>query len=163
HAVPGGEDGLMSETSRKPELTELLCFDIYAASRAVTAVYRHVLAELGLTYPQYLVLVVLWDKQTCTINGLRDLLHLDYGTLTPLLRRMESRGLLTRQRRGDDERSVQIELTDAGLELEPRARHVQGVVRQAVGLTYEQAATLQDTLRKVTESATDYAVGVGHD
>ena len=96
----------MSETTGQSELTELLCFDIYAASRAVTAVYRQVLAELHLTYPQYLVLVVLWREQSCTIKELGDALQLDYGTLTPLLRRMESNGLLTRQRRGDDERSV---------------------------------------------------------
>ena len=107
----------MSETSGPTELTELLCFDIYAASRAVTAVYRQVLAELELTYPQYLVLVVLWREQSCPVSELKDQLHLDYGTLTPLLRRMESHGLLTRHRRDDDERSVRVELTAPGGDL----------------------------------------------
>ena len=147
----------MSETSGPTELTELLCFDIYAASRAVTAVYRQVLAELELTYPQYLVLVVLWREQSCPVSELKDQLHLDYGTLTPLLRRMESHGLLTRHRRDDDERSVRVELTAAGLELEPRARHVQEQVRRAVGLTDEEALALQETLRRVTASTTAFA------
>ena len=150
----------MSESAGQPELTELLCFDIYAASRAVTAVYRQVLAELHLTYPQYLVLVVLWREQSCTIKELGDALQLDYGTLTPLLRRMESSGLLTRQRRGDDERSVKIELTVAGRDLESRAGHVQQAVRGAVGLTDGQARTLQRTLRRVTASAT-HSVSAG--
>jgi len=152
----------MSDGTGQSELTELLCFDIYAASRAVTAVYRQVLAQLHLTYPQYLVLVVLWREQSRTIRELGDALQLDYGTLTPLLRRMESNGLLTRQRRGDDERSVRVELTDAGRDLESRAGHVQQVVRGAVGLTDGQARTLQRTLRRVTAAATDsVAAGLG--
>jgi len=146
----------MTETVRQSDLTELLCFDIYAASRAVTAVYRQVLAELQLTYPQYLVLVVLWREHGCTIKELGEALQLDYGTLTPLLRRMQSNGLLTRQRRGDDERSVRIELTTAGRDLEQRAGHVQQVVRGAVGLTDAQARALQHSLRRVTGSATDF-------
>jgi len=149
----GGE---VSETGQS-DLTELLCFDIYAASRAVTAVYRQVLAELQLTYPQYLVLVVLWREESRTIKELADVLQLDYGTLTPLLRRMENNGLLTRRRRGDDERSVNIELTASGRELEQRAGHVQRVVRGAVGLTDTQARNLQRTLRRVSLSATSYA------
>lgn len=146
----------MSEGTSEADLTEMLCFDIYAASRAVTAVYRRVLADLGLTYPQYLVLVVLWRQRASTIKDLGDALQLDYGTLTPLLRRMEHSGLLTRERRGDDERSVQIGLTARGLNLESRAAHVQGLIQQSVGLSDEQARALQQTLRLVRASATEF-------
>ena len=135
------------------ELSELLCFDLYAASRALTATYRPLLAGLGVTYPQYLVLIVLWREERQTVKQLSEALHLDYGTLTPLLRRMQSNGLITRQRRRDDERSVHIELTAAGAALRSRARGVQDAIRSAVGLEDEQVAALQSTLRSVTASS----------
>ncbi len=135
------------------ELSELLCFDLYAASRALTATYRPLLSRLGLTYPQYLVLVVLWEQEKQTVKQLSDALHLDYGTLTPLLRRMQSNGLITRQRRRDDERSVQVELTAAGAALRSRARGVQDAIRSAIGLDDAQIAALQATLRSVTASS----------
>ncbi len=134
------------------ELSELLCFDLYAASRALTAAYRPLLAGLNLTYPQYLVLVVLWQEERQTVKQLSEALHLDYGTLTPLLRRMQSNGLITRKRRRDDERSVSIELTAAGTALRARARAVHDAIRSAVGLDAEQVAALQGTLRSVTAS-----------
>ena len=146
----------MTEKAARPELTEMLCFDIYAASRAVTAVYRSLLADLGLTYPQYLVLVVLWSERSVTIKELGELLHLDYGTLSPLLRRMEANGVLVRQRGADDERSVTLQLTTAGRELALRTSHVQAAIQAATGLTAKQAVELQRTLRSVAESATGY-------
>lgn len=146
----------MSKKASAPELTELLCFDIYAASRAVTAVYRSLLAEVGLTYPQYLVLVVLWSERSVTIKELGELLRLDYGTLSPLLRRMEANGLLVRQRGAQDERSVKVHITDAGRALGPRTGHVQGAVQTAIGFTDEQARELQSALRSLTASANSY-------
>ncbi len=146
----------MNEQAAGPELAQLLCFDIYAASRAVTAVYRSLLADLGLTYPQYLVLVVLWSERSVTIKDLGEKLQLDYGTLSPLLRRMEANGLLVRQRGAQDERSVNVQLTAAGRELGPRTSHVQATVQEAVGLTDEQALELQETLRSLTASANSY-------
>ncbi|MEP6697961.1 MAG: MarR family transcriptional regulator [Pseudonocardiales bacterium] len=133
-------------------LSELLCFDLYAASRAVTATYRPLLAGLGLTYPQYLVLVVLWQEERQTVKQLSEALHLDYGTLTPLLRRMQDNGLITRQRRAEDERSVHIQLTSAGAALRLRTRSVHDAIRTAVGLDDAQMADLQATLRSVTAS-----------
>src|SRR4051812_33183077 len=92
------------------ELDELLCFDLYAVSRAVTAAYRPILGELGLTYPQYLVLVVLWAREQVPIKELAAALRLDHATLTPLLRRMADAGLLARTRSTTDERSVTVSL-----------------------------------------------------
>ncbi len=135
------------------ELSELLCFDLYAASRALTAAYRPRLAMLGLTYPQYLVLIVLWQEQPRTVKQLSDALHLDYGTLSPLLRRMQGNGLITRHRGLDDERSVHIHLTAAGDALRSRARTLQDEIQAAVSLDDEQIAALQITLRSVTVSA----------
>lgn len=104
-----------------PRLDEQLCFALYSASRAVTAAYRPLLEELELTYPQYLVLMVLWEEEPCTVGHLGDRLHLDSGTLSPLLKRLESAGLVRRQRSATDERRVEISLTDRGRALEERA------------------------------------------
>lgn len=134
-------------------LSELFCFDLYAASRAVTSLYRARLGELGLTYPQYLVLVVLWAERTSSVKQLSEALHLDYGTLTPLLRRLQTNGLVTRERRPDDERSVTIGLTAAGVAMRHRARHIPDMIRDATGLSGEQAAALQHTLRSISAAA----------
>ena len=146
----------MAMTPRSPELQELFCFDLYAASRAVTSVYRPLLAELGLTYPQYLVLVALWRAPTQRVKELTEALQLDYGTLTPLLRRLESNGLVTRTRRTDDERSVEVALTDAGKAMRKRAQHIPAVIQAAVGLDDDQIVGLQSTLRALTTSAAGY-------
>lgn len=142
-----------TSASRPIELSELLCFDLYAASRAVTAIYRPLLTDLGLTYPQYLVLIVLRRERSSTVKQLSEALHLDYGTLTPLLRRMETKGLLTRQRRTDDERSVAIDLTVAGTALRSRTGDIQHAIQAAVGLNGQQTTALQSTLRAITASA----------
>ena len=107
-------------------LDDQLCFALYAASRAVTARYRPMLDELGLTYPQYLVMMLLWESDEQTVGQLGSRLALDSGTLSPLLKRLTAAGLVTRHRRADDERSVSIRLTEAGqqfLERPPAADH----------------------------------------
>ena len=134
------------------ELDELLCFDLYAAQRAVTAAYRPVLGRLGLTYPQYLVLVLLWGRGDCTVREVADALRLDHGTLTPLLRRMETSGLLTRTRGTDDERTVRLRLTAVGLELEAHRDDVQCQIADAMGLHARAVVTLQRLLRRVGDS-----------
>ncbi|MCW2868298.1 MAG: MarR family transcriptional regulator [Marmoricola sp.] len=130
-------------------LEELLCFDLYAASRAVTALYRPMLEELGLTYPQYLVLVALQPGETVGVGQIAEALSLDHGTLTPLLRRMEAAGLLTRSRSTVDERRVEVALTDAGAALRLRFDDVQCVVAEAVGLGLAEFTALQDSLRQL--------------
>lgn len=137
-----------------PALAPMLCFDVYAASRALTAVYRELLAEHGLTYPQYLVLVVLWHDERAGVKHLAQSLHLDYGTLTPLLRRMEQADLVARARSAEDERAVEVTLTERGDALRHIHRQVQRDVLRATGLDRDEAAALQQTLRAVTASAT---------
>ena len=137
---------------RTPALSEQLCFDLYAASRAVTAAYRPVLGELGLTYPQYLVLVALWERGTSTVRTLGEVLHLDHGTLTPLLRRMETHGLVERRRAADDERFVDVSLTDHGDGLRVHASRIHCDMVDALGLDAERFAALQETLRLITRN-----------
>lgn len=144
------------EAGTSDSLAALVCFDLYSASRSVTAVYRTVLEPLGLTYPQYLVMVVLWRHGQRTVRGLVEELKLDYNTVSPLLKRLESAGLLTRQRRVDDERSVTITLTDAGRTLQAQAEHVPAVISEALGIDGDIIATLQSILRKITASTAEY-------
>lgn len=140
-------------TQPRSELDGLLCFDLYAASRAVTAAYRPVLIELGLTYPQYLVLTVLWARGQRPIRYLADTLRLDHGTLTPLLRRMEDAGLVTRERDSDDERIVLVRPTEAGVALQHHAAGVRCRITDALGISAAQAVELQGVLRAITASA----------
>ncbi|MEW2160646.1 MarR family transcriptional regulator [Streptomyces sp. NPDC007189] len=95
-------------------LDDQFCFTLYAASRAVTSVYRPLLDAVGLTYPQYLVMLVLWQQSTVPVKDLVTTLHLDYGTLTPLIKRLETNGLVRRQRRPEDGRVVEVTLTAPG-------------------------------------------------
>lgn len=142
-------------------LEDLLCFDLYAASRAVTAFYRPLLADLGLTYPQYLVLVALHPGEAMTVSEIAAELSLDHGTLTPLLRRMESAGLLTRRRSEEDERRVEVLLTPEGEELRHRFDDVQCAVGEAMGLTTAEFVGMQQSLRTMAEAVRAATAGAG--
>lgn len=139
----------MAETDAPP-LSAQLCFDLYAASRAVTASYRPALNDLGLTYPQYLVLIVLWERDGRSVKEIATELSLDHGTLTPLLRRMETHGLVTRRRPDDDQRYLVIVLTEKGSALRTHATRIQCDMKAAMGLEEDQFAALQQTLRTMT-------------
>ncbi|EKZ98242.1 Organic hydroperoxide resistance transcriptional regulator, MarR-family protein [Cupriavidus sp. HMR-1] len=102
-------------------LDQQLCFALYSTSLAMTKIYKPILSELGLTYPQYLVMLVLWESNTLTVSELGTRLRLDSGTLTPLLKRLESAGLVARERDAKDERRVLVNLTDAGQRLRASA------------------------------------------
>jgi DNA-binding MarR family transcriptional regulator len=132
-------------------LDDLLCFDLYAVSRAMTALYRPLLDEHGLTYPQYLVLVALGRRGPGPIRDLGAALRLDHGTLTPLLRRLEARGLVARAA-GGDARSVTVSLSAAGEELRPFLDEVHCAVRDAVGLSTAEMLDLQATLGALRRS-----------
>ncbi|GAA2940973.1 MarR family winged helix-turn-helix transcriptional regulator [Kitasatospora cinereorecta] len=136
------------------QLRDQLCFALYAASRAVTARYRPLLDELGLTYPQYLVMLVLWERDAVSVRDLGGALQLESSTLSPLLKRLEANGLVRRERRADDERSVAVRLTEAGADLRERARAVPLAIGDAMGLTPEQDATAKRLLRLLTENVT---------
>jgi DNA-binding MarR family transcriptional regulator len=139
---------------RTSAVDDLLCFALYAASRAVTAAYRPLLQDLGLTYPQYLVMVALWERESMPVKDLGDALQLDYGTLTPLLKRLEAAGLITRQRRVDDERSVQVGLTPEGSAMRSATSGVTTAIGDAMGLPEAEVDRLRDALRRLTANVT---------
>ncbi|MDQ3106139.1 MAG: MarR family transcriptional regulator [Actinomycetota bacterium] len=134
-------------------LDELLCFDLYAASRALTRRYRPLLEEHGLTYPQYLVLVVLGGAGPSSIKELVGTLRLDHATLTPILRRMEKAGLLARDRDLDDARVVRLALTEHGTRVHAVTETVKCRISADLGLTPDEAHRLQLALRDVATSA----------
>lgn len=136
-------------------LDDQLCFALYAASRAVTARYRPLLDELGLTYPQYLAMLVLWEQDSISVRDLGSALQLESSTLSPLLKRLEAAGLLRRERRPDDERSVAIHLTEAGAALRDRACGVPLAIGDAMGLTPDQDALAKQLLRLITANVTE--------
>ena len=131
-------------------LDQQLCFALYAASRSVTGLYRPLLDPLGLTYPQYLVMLVLWEQDGLTVRELGLRLQLDSGTLTPLLKRLQAAGLVSRQRRVEDEREVDIRLTDAGLALREQASAIPACMAQRLQLSLEQMQDLRDELKRLT-------------
>ncbi|TMR99916.1 MarR family winged helix-turn-helix transcriptional regulator [Nonomuraea basaltis] len=138
-------------------LDEFLCFILYSAHRAVTNAYRPLLDDIGLTYPQYLVLVALYENGPSSVKGLGAKLHLDYGTLTPLLKRLEANGLVVRRRRTDDERQVQVSLTDEGTDLRRRARVLVPSLDAIMGLTDEEMEQTKTLLRRLTSNITAQA------
>ncbi|MFB4319264.1 MarR family winged helix-turn-helix transcriptional regulator [Actinomadura sp. 21ATH] len=147
-------------------LDDMVCFDLHAASRAMTAVYRPLLEPLGLTYPQYLVLAALWENGDLPVRELVRLLQLDYGTMTPLLKRLEGRGLLRRTRNPSDERTVIVALTGDGDALRRHAPGIYQRICDVFGFTPERAREAQDLLRFIVERANqvadaDAAAGAG--
>lgn len=131
-------------------LDEQLCFALYAATHAITRVYRPLLAEFNLTYPQYIVLLVLIERGECTVNGIADALKLDAATVTPLLKRLAEAGFITRERNPADERVVLVRLTPQGIALGPRLAAVQNEVRCRTGLTAENFDSLRLMLKDLT-------------
>lgn len=134
-------------------LDQQVCFALYSASRAITAAYRPLLAPLGLTYPQYLVMLALWEQAPRTVRELGTTLHLESGTLSPLLKRMEANGLITRTRSADDERQVFVGLTAAGVELRGRAQVVPEQLYTATGIAPETLVALRRTCQALIEES----------
>jgi DNA-binding MarR family transcriptional regulator len=133
-------------------IEDYLCMALYTASRSVTGLYRPLLNALGLTYPQYLVMRLLWQRGALPVKDIATVLQLDYGTLSPLLKRLEAAGLVDRSRRPDDERSVEIALTEAGAAMRDDANAVPGAIRCALGLDDSAATELHTTLRQLTDA-----------
>ena len=127
-------------------LDNQLCFMVYRLHRGITDLYRPVLADLGLTYPQYLVMLVLWETEPMSVSRLGERLSLDSGTLSPLLKRLEAAGLVERARSQADERSVEISLTRQGRALRRRARAVPASVGGCLAASAQDYARLRDQL-----------------
>ena len=145
-------------------LNNQLCFALYGLSRKMTALYRPLLKPLGLTYPQYLVMLVMWEEQAgCStslyegapMKRLGERLLLDSGTLTPLLKRLETNGHLIRQRSGKDEREVRVVLTRAGLTLKERAKHIPLQLLCQSPVSPDKLVSLQKELMALLQQYTD--------
>ena len=134
------------------ELDRQLCFALYSATRAVTQLYRPVLDALGLTYPQYLVMLVLWERGAATVKQLGQALELDSGTLSPLLKRLEAQGYVRRRRSTVDERSVVVDLTATGTALRTRASGVPRRIACATGMELDEIDALRQNLVRLTEA-----------
>ena len=130
-------------------LKNQLCFPLYACARETIKLYKPFLDELDLTYTQYIAMLVLWEKKSVTVKELGNELFLDSGTLTPLLKKMEAKGLLLRRRSADDERSLIVSLTRQGEALRDRAVHIPVQMAQCVRLEPEEAAVLYRLLYKM--------------
>jgi DNA-binding MarR family transcriptional regulator len=138
-------------------LDRQLCFSLYATSLAMTRLYKTLLDPLGLTYPQYLVMLALWEGEPASVGELGARLALDSGTLTPLLKRLESAGLVQRARNADDERIVDVSLTAAGRGLKAKARQVPPQIARAAGCTAAERNDLQHRLDRLRGALDDSA------
>jgi len=134
------------------KLENQLCFPLYAAAREVVKRYRPYLDELDLTYTQYITMMVMWEKNEITVKALGEKLFLDSGTMTPVLKSLESKGYVTRKRSADDERSVIVDLTDAGERLRDDAVGIPERIAGCVPLNGEEAALLYTLLYKLLDT-----------
>ena len=148
-------DQALPDARTLQRLDHQLCFALYSSSLLMTKLYKPVLAPLGLTYPQYLVLLVLWETDRVMVSELGERLFLDSGTLTPLLKRMETAGLLTRTRAVDDERRVIVGLTAAGRALRRKAESVPIAVACATGCPLDELTALTAQLQALRANVAD--------
>lgn len=151
----------MTQSSKSIPIPELLlenqlCFTIYACSREITKLYQPLLDKLGLTYSQYLVMLVLWEKEQCTVKELGTELYLDSGTLTPLLKRLQAAGLIIRERSQEDERKVLISPTEAGWALRDQAKTVPSTMVEGMSMSEGEFVDLlgqfRDLLNRVHQA-----------
>jgi DNA-binding MarR family transcriptional regulator len=135
-------------------LQEQVCFALAVASRSVIALYRPVLEPMGLTHPQYLVMLALWEHAPVSVRDLASMLQLDPATLSPLLKRLETSGFLRRERNRDDERALAVELTPAGRSLRRRALKVPPAIVERLGMDLAELTELRQVLTTVIAAAT---------
>lgn len=135
-------------------LDRQVCFALAAASRSVIGLYRPVLEPLGLTHPQYLVMLALWERSPRTVRDLGETLLLEPATLSPLLKRLEASGLLTRRRNAVDERTLDVELTTAGRALRDEAEKVPGKIVSRLGMQVSELERIRDDLTTLISAAT---------
>ncbi|MBA8903336.1 MarR family transcriptional regulator [Phyllobacterium sp. P30BS-XVII] len=138
--------------SKTAKLADFMCFSIYSANLAYSRVYKPVLDELGLTYPQYITIISLWEEDQQTVKGLSEKLFLESSTMTPMLKRLEAMGYLTRTRDSEDERNVRISLTDAGRNLREKGFGFGEITVKASGLTPEEFPVLQKAIAKLRDN-----------
>lgn len=133
------------------KLSKQLCFPLYACSREMIKLYKPWLDELGLTYTQYITMMVLWEHKSMTVKALGQELYLDSGTLTPLLKKLEEKGLVTRRRSDLDERNLIVAITETGEAMKDRALHIPGEMTKCVNLPKEDIRDLYRMLHQLLE------------
>ena len=131
------------------KLDKQLCFALYSTSLAMTKLYKPLLEKLGLTYPQYLVMCILWERDGLALKDIAEQLHIDSGALTPVIKRLEAQGLLQRQRQIDNERTLEIVLTPAGRTLREQAEEIPLQIGMACATTEDEIHQLRDQLQRL--------------
>ena len=137
------------ENQETPKLGNQICFPLYVISKEITGMYRPFLEELDITYPQYLVMMVLWENEGLTVNQIGEKLFLDSGTLTPLLKRLEAKSYLESKRKKEDERVVQVFLTNQGRVLQEMACSIPGKMAEKLSLSEDDLLGLKATVDKI--------------
>ena len=136
---------------KTPQLGNQLCFPLYVIAKEITGLYRPLLEELDITYPQYLVMMVLWEHQRLTVNQIGEKLFLDSGTITPLLKRLEAKSYIVRQRKIEDERVVEISLTDEGERLQDKACLIPEKMNDRLNLLETDVQELKQAISKLLD------------
>ena len=136
---------------KTPQLGNQLCFPLYVIAKEITGLYRPLLDELDITYPQYLVMMVLWEHQRLTVNQIGEKLFLDSGTITPLLKRLEAKSYIVRQRKIEDERVVEISLTDEGERLQDKACLIPAKMNDRLDLSETDVQELKQAISKLLD------------
>ncbi|NLR95373.1 MarR family transcriptional regulator [Rhizobium sp. P38BS-XIX] len=142
-------DGQTMIQDEEKRLERQLCFAVYSAAHAFNRAYKPILDRVGLTYPQYLVMLVLWEKGTLSVKTIGEKLDLDSGTLSPLLKRLEQAGLISRARDPRDERQVIISLTQKGADMQCQVGVIMDAIGQATGCDMTEMANLRDRLQQL--------------
>ena len=142
-------------------LSNQLCFPLYAASKEVVRTYKPLLDKLDLTYTQYITMMAMWEHKELNVKELGDILYLDSGTLTPLLKKLESKGYLVRKRSSDDERVVMVTITDEGMRLQDKALSVPRKMASCIQLSPDEARTLVRLLHRVLACTEETQFSVG--
>ena len=136
---------------KTPQLGNQLCFPLYVIAKEITGLYRPLLDELDITYPQYLVMMVLWEHQRLTVNQIGEKLFLDSGTITPMLKRLEAKSYIVRQRKIEDERVVEISLTDEGERLQDKACLIPEKMNDRLNLSETDVQELKQAISKLLD------------
>ncbi|SIS92309.1 DNA-binding transcriptional regulator, MarR family [Kaistella chaponensis] len=137
------------ENQETPKLGNQLCFPFYVIAKEITGMYRPYLEELNITYSQYLVMMVLWEFERLTVNQIGEKLYLDSGTLTPLLKRLEAKSYIVRHRKKEDERVVEVFLTEEGNQLQKKACIIPGKMQDKLNLSEDDLVALKETINKL--------------
>ncbi|AAL53650.1 MarR family transcriptional regulator [Brucella abortus str. 2308 A] len=152
--MPWSQTMMHKKPDTNLDLADMLCFAVYSTANALSRAYQPILAPLDLTYPQFLVMLVLWERDDCTVSEIGARLNLDSGTLTPLLKRLEAAGRITRRRDPRDERQVRITLTDEGRKLREQAESVPEQIMCATGQPVSELQDLRNRLMKIRNHLT---------